>query len=120
MPDNAAAPSPQLLFETINAYQRTSALKAAIDLEIFTVIGGTPTTALQIAQRCNCAERGIRILCDFLVIIGFLTKNGFEYALTPSTAVFLDKKSPAYSGNAVSFMLAPGLTEAFSDLAATI
>lgn len=113
-------PSPQLFFETINAFQRTAALKAGIDLGLFTAIGATPTTAAEIAARCNCPERGIRILSDNLTILGFLTKTDSRYALTPSTAVFLDKHSPAYLGAAVDFLLAPGLTEAFDDLAATI
>ncbi len=32
-------PSPQLFFQTINAYQRTEGLKAAIELEVFTAVG---------------------------------------------------------------------------------
>jgi precorrin-6B methylase 2 len=114
------APSPQLFFETINAFQRTGALKAAIDLGLFSVIGGIPSTASEIAARCQCPERGIRILSDNLTILGFLTKEGSRYALTPSSSVFLDRKSPAYFGDAVKFLLAPGLTEAFIDLASTI
>ena len=114
------APSPQLFFETINAFQRTAALKAAVDLALFTAIGGTPSTAAEIAARCLCPERGIRILSDNLAILGFLTKDGSHYALTPSSAVFLDKNSPAYFGSAVNFLLAPALTEAFTDLASTI
>lgn len=120
MSDPTAPPSPQLFFETINAYQRTAALKAAIDLRLFTAIGKAPATASEIAARCQCPERGIRILSDNLTILGFLTKEGSRYALTPSSAVFLDQNSPAYFGNAVKFLLAPELTEAFDDLAATI
>lgn len=115
-----SSPSPQLFFETINIFHRTAALKAAIDLELFTAIGGTPSTAAEIAARCQCPERGIRILSDNLAILGFLTKEDLRYALTPSSAVFLDKNSPSYFGNAVKFLLAPGLTEAFADLAATV
>ncbi len=115
-----AAPSPQLFFETINAFQRSGALKAAVDLGLFTAIGGAPSTAAEIAARCGCPERGIRILSDNLAIMGFLTKDGSLYALTPSSAVFLDKNSPTYFGDAVNFLLAPGLTEAFGDLASTI
>ena len=36
---------PQLFFDTINGYQKTGALKAAIDLDLFTAIGQTPATA---------------------------------------------------------------------------
>ena len=106
-----AAPSPQLFFETINAFQRSGALKAAVDLGLFTAIGGTPSTAAEVAARCGCPERGIRILSDNLAILGFLTKDAGRYALTPSSAAFLDKNSSAYFGDAVNFLLAPGLTE---------
>ncbi|MDB6003769.1 MAG: Methyltransferase type 12 [Prosthecobacter sp.] len=117
-PDNA--PSPQLFFETINAFQKSAALKAAIDLGLFAAIGGQPATAAEIATLCQCPERGIRILADNLTILGFLTKDGACYSLTPSSATFLLPQSPAYMGAAVKFLLAPGLTEAFSDLASTI
>ncbi len=120
MPDPADAPSPQLFFETINAFQRTGALKAAVELGLFTALGGKPSTVAEIAARCGCPERGIRILSDNLVILGFLTKDGPHYANTPSSAAFLDKNSPAYFGDAVRFLLAPGLTEAFTDLAFTV
>jgi precorrin-6B methylase 2 len=117
-PDNV--PSPQLFFETINAFQKSAALKAAIDLGLFTAIGNESATAAELATLCQCPERGIRILADNLTILGFLTKEGGSYTLTPSSAVFLDQKSPAYMGAAVKFLLAPGLTEAFTDLASTI
>ncbi len=120
MSDPTTAPSPQLFFETINAFQKSAALKAAIDLGLFTAIGSTAATAAEIATLCQCPERGIRILADNLTILGFLTKDANYYALTPSSAAFLDQKSPAYFGAAVKFLLAPGLTEAFTDLASTI
>lgn len=118
--ESSTPPSPQLFFETVNAYHKTSALKAAVDLGLFTVIGDVPLTAAEIASRCQCPLRGVRILCDYLTTAGFLTKAGSQYALTPDSAFFLDRNSPAYLGGAVRFLLAPGLTEAFQDLAATI
>ena len=116
----ASAPSPQLFFDTINAYQQTSALKAALELGIFTAAAGAPSTASELAVRCQCPERGIRILCDTLTILGFFTKNDSRYEPTPSSAVFLDQNSPAYVGSAVKFLLTPALTEAFRDLASTV
>ncbi len=113
-------PNPALLFQTINAYQRTEALKSAIELEVFTAIGEGKTTPVEIAQRCGAAERGIRILCDFLTIMGFLTKTDRKYALSPDAAAFLDKKSPAYMGDATQFMLSPMLTAGYKDLTAAV
>src|SRR5215212_8507459 len=108
----AQQPSPLLFFQTVNAHQRTEALKAAIELEVFTAIGEGNTTAAQIAQRCQTAEKGIRVLCDFLTIMQMLTKQGDQYALTLDSATFLDKRSPAYVGGAIEFMCSPELIEA--------
>jgi len=107
----AQQPSPQLFFQTINSHQRTEALKAAIELEVFTAIGEGNTAASAIANRCQSAERGVRILCDYLTIMGMLTKNGNEYALTLDSATFLDKRSPAYLGGAIEFLCSPELLE---------
>src|SRR5260370_675090 len=90
----ANQPTPALLFDTINAHQRTESIKAAIELNLFTVVAAGNNTAREIAQACGASERGTRILCDYLVIIGFLTKQGDSYGLTADSAMFLDKKSP--------------------------
>lgn len=113
-------PNPELFFQTISAYQRTEALKAGIDLEVFTAIGEGNGTAAEIAARCQIAERGARILSDFLTIMGFLSKDGDRYELTQDSAVFLDKRSPAYVGGAAEFMLSPTLRQGFNDLAGAV
>ena len=46
-------PTPQLFFQTINSYQRTEALKAAIELEVFTAIGEGNSAVPEIAKRCQ-------------------------------------------------------------------
>lgn len=114
------APSPALFFDTINAYQKTGALKAALELGLFTAIGSQPATAAEIAARCQCPERGIRILSDYLTILGFLTKDGTRYTLTPDTAAFLDQNSPTYVGGAAQFFAAPAIADAYDELATTI
>jgi hypothetical protein len=113
-------PSPQLFFQTINAYQRTEALKAAIELEAFTAIGEGNSTAREIAKRCETSERGMRILCDFLVIMGFLNKEGDRYGLTQDSAIFLDKRSPAYLGGSIDFISSPVLTDGFKNFAEAV
>lgn len=120
MSETSTSPSPQLFFDTINGYHKTGALKAAIELNLFTTIGNTPSTVAEIAAKCQCPERGIRILCDYLTLIGFLTKDDSRYALTPDSATFLDRKSPAYLGGSIDFLLTSELTEAFTDLSRTI
>ncbi|SRR5581483_3650091 len=113
-------PSPALLFETLNGYQRSQAIKTAIELEIFTAIGEGKTTAKEIAERCAASERGTRVLCDFLTIIGFLTKDGSSYALTPDSATFLDKRSPGYMGSVTEFILSSYIVDNYDRLTETV
>jgi SAM-dependent methyltransferase len=55
------------------------------------------------------------------VITGFLTKQGNEYGLTGDSAIFLDRKSPAYMGTIADFLSKVGPeTGAFNDLAAVV
>ncbi len=113
-------PSPELFFANVNAYQRTEALKTAIELELFTAIAEGNHTADAIARRCQASERGIRPLCDFLVVMGFLTKESNRYSLTPDSASFLDRRSPAYMGGAIGFLLSPMTTERWKNLAQAV
>jgi ubiquinone/menaquinone biosynthesis C-methylase UbiE len=96
-------------------------LHAAIELDLFTAIAEGKKTAQEIAARIQASEKGTRVLCDFLVIAGFLTKQGNEYGLTGDSAVFLDRKSPAYMGTITDFLSKVGQeTGAFNDLAAVV
>jgi hypothetical protein len=104
--------SPALLVDAMFAVRKTAAIKAAIELDLFTVIGTGQTTKAA-ASEMRCAERGVRILCDYLVVAGFLSKSGDTYALTPSSAVFLDRHSPAYMGSAIDFIAAPQMLSLF-------
>ena len=112
--------SPEFIFETINGYQRTAAIKGGVDLDLFTAIGEGNSTAAAIAKRCNASERGIRILADFLVVSKLLTKSGSDYGLTPDAAAFLDRRSRAYMGSVTQFLLAPSQLEPFQDIAAAV
>ena len=98
--------SPNLVVDAMFACRKTAAIVAAIELDLFTLIGDG-SNAASLAAATNAAERGVRILCDYLVVNGFLTKTGNQYALTPSSRAFLDRHSPAYMGAAIEFLAAP-------------
>lgn len=97
-------PTPERFFNAVNAFQQTEAMRAALNLGIFTAIGEGNTTPAAIAKRVNASERGTRILCDFLAIHGFLTKSDSTYGLAPDAAFFLDGRSPAYLGSITEFL----------------
>jgi hypothetical protein len=113
-------PTPAIVFETLNAYQRTAALRAAIELDLFRAVGDGPATAPVLAQRCAASERGVRILCDFLVIIGILAKDCGVYGHTPSSAAFLDPRSPSSIASVVGFLSQPDLVTSAHDLAGIV
>lgn len=117
---NTAPPSPDLFFDTLTAYQKTAALKAALDLDLFTSLADAPAPAEQIAKACGAAERGARILCDYLTVLGFLQKSGDKYSLTADSAVFLSRKSPAYAGGVADFLLSDHLAVPFQRLTESV
>ena len=106
-----AAPQPNvgMIFDALTAYQRCMALKGAIDLELFTHIADGAVTVPALATRAGASERGVRILCDYLTINGFLTKQSGTYGLTVDSNLFLSKRSPAYMGSMANFLTHPTL-----------
>ena len=109
-----SAPNPGLVFENLTAHQRSAALRTAIELDVFRVLGEGPVTAATLAARCVSSERGMRILCDFLTIIGLIAKQDGLYSHTPTSAAFLDPNSPTSLHSTVRFL---GLTEMTSTYA---
>jgi 2-polyprenyl-3-methyl-5-hydroxy-6-metoxy-1,4-benzoquinol methylase len=114
------SPSPALFFDTISAYERTEALRAAIELDLFTLVAAGQRTATQLAGACQASPRGVRILADYLTIMGFLRKHDDHYELTPDSEVFLNRQSPAYLGGTVDFLLTAELRECFQKLTAAV
>ena len=116
----SAAPDPGRIFETLCAFQQTEALKGAVELDIFTHIAEGASSVAEIAKRAQASERGIRILCDFLTIQGFLAKTDGRYSNSPTAEMFLNKRSPAYIGSMATFLAHPGLMECFHDMAGSV
>jgi 2-polyprenyl-3-methyl-5-hydroxy-6-metoxy-1,4-benzoquinol methylase len=112
-----AGPSPELIFETLNAYQRSAALRAAIELDLFRAIGAGPGDVASLARQCGASERGIRTLCDFLTIHELLAKEDGSYRHTPASALYLDPRSPACVASMARFLGDPVMIEAYTHLA---
>ncbi len=111
-----AKPTPERIFNTLNAYQQTEALRTAIELDIFTAIGEGADQPASIAKKVGASERGVRILCDYLTVQGFLSKENGRYALTNESALFLSRKSPACMASLIGFLASPSHKENFEHL----
>jgi SAM-dependent methyltransferase len=116
----ALPPDPTAVFDALTSYQRSAALKAAIELDVFTGIGEGNENVQSLAKRCEATERGIRILCDYLTIQGFLAKQDHRYSLTPTSAAFLDRRSPKYLGTIARFMDSPAHIARLQSLASIV
>jgi predicted O-methyltransferase YrrM len=99
----ATLPSPSRLTENAFAFQRTAAVRAAVGLDLFTAIGEGHDTPTTLAERCGAADRGVRILCDLLVALGLLDRADGRYVAAPDAATYLDRRSPAFIGDALDF-----------------
>jgi len=117
---NAHSPetaSPVLVFDTLFAHQRTAALRAAIELDVFRAVGDSPGDVASLARQCSASQRGIRILCDYLTVIGLLSKEEGRYRHTPTSAIFLDPRSPACVASTARFLSNPAVFGPFKHLA---
>lgn len=115
--DPVQQPNPAIIFKHLNAYQHTAALKAAIELDVFSAIGKGDQKVEAIAKTVGASPRGLRILCDYLVIMELLRKDQDGYSLSADAAVFLNRNSPAFMGTAANFLLDPRVITPFLDLA---
>jgi hypothetical protein len=86
------------VWDAVLAYQQTAAIKAALELDLFSEIGKGNGTAEALAGATRAAVRGVRILCDYLTARG--------YRLTQSTAAFLDRRAPSWMGSVVEYLAA--------------
>ena len=107
--------APDRFIDCVFAYQRTAAVKAAIEIDLFSAIGAGADSIETLAAKVDASARGLRILCDYLTVQELLIKDGTRYRLTPSSSVFLDKRSPACMSSVVDFLAAPEMMRLYLD-----
>jgi ubiquinone/menaquinone biosynthesis C-methylase UbiE len=101
------------VFDIATAYQRTAALIAAVKLDIFTIIGLEKMLVDDLVSRTGASGRGLRILCDYLTVLGLLEKRDSHYSLTHVARTFLDESSPFARGKIADFVAAPEMIDLF-------
>jgi len=78
------------------AYQ---VLNSAMELDMFTALKGSKSTASELAARAKLDERATRLMLDALTSMELLKKSGERYELTDVAENYLVKDSPLYFGN---------------------
>lgn len=107
--------SPDRFIKALVGYQKTAAMKAALALDLFGAIEGEDGDPFRIAARTGASQRGVRILCDYLTVEGFLGKDRGRYRLAPDSAVFLRRGSPAWMGSVAEFLASPEMISLWLD-----
>jgi 2-polyprenyl-3-methyl-5-hydroxy-6-metoxy-1,4-benzoquinol methylase len=81
-----------------DALLRAAAVRAALELDLFTLLFKGCRRPEEIVAATGYSERGVRTILDALCPIGLITKNDDEYQLTPTSDAFLVATKPTYYG----------------------
>ena len=109
---------PEAILKLAWQFMESRILLSAAEMNIFTLLEETPSTAEDLANRLPADLRGLTILLDALTAMGLLSKDQDTYITATDAAPFLTGKSP----QSVLPMLhhAAHLWESWSELTAKV
>src|SRR3990170_6741165 len=94
--------SPARIMEVGMAFWPAKVLLSAIEVGVFTMLGGTAMTGEELQRGLKLHPRANPDFFDTLVALRFLERDGdgpdARYRNTLETAVFLDRNSPEFMG----------------------
>ncbi|MFP4040437.1 MAG: methyltransferase [Desulfosudaceae bacterium] len=89
---------PGKILETSGYYWQTCALHAAVNLDLFTIIGDDQATAPEIALAAGTDQDATARLLNALTAMGLLSVKDRAYANTKESAAYLVRSAPGYLG----------------------
>lgn len=98
MTSQNAGPNPDKIMQLGMGFWGSKALLTAVELGVFSLLAGAPTTAEDLRKKLGLHPRSARDFFDALVSLGMLERTGDTYSNTPETDLFLDRKKPSYVG----------------------
>lgn len=96
-----SGPHPGRLLELSGAYWQTCTLHAAVELDLFTAIGGALMNSRRIAALLQTNERALSMLLNALCAMGLLRKENDRFGNTEESRLFLDRSSERYQGHII-------------------
>lgn len=94
-----SALSPERILQTGLAFWPSKVLLSAVEMGVFTELAQTgPQHFDDLSVRLGLHPRSARDFLDTLVALKFLHRTGNNYANTPETDLFLDRRKPSYVG----------------------
>ena len=111
--------NPSSILQTAFGFWSSKVLLTAVEMGLFTVLGGHRLTGAELADALRLHPRANPDFFDALVAMKFLDRNGdgpeSTYVNTPEGAMFLDAASPRYIGG-ILVMLNARLFKFWNDL----
>ncbi|SEG93547.1 Ubiquinone/menaquinone biosynthesis C-methylase UbiE [Actinacidiphila yanglinensis] len=110
----------QSLLETLQAFKRTSLLRAALDLGVFDALAGGPRDAAELARVLGVDARALRVFLGAAAATGLLAVRDGAFALPSGAEDLLVSGRPGFAGHAVRINVSDWEWEVMRDLAATV
>src|SRR5580700_7947057 len=90
--------TPERLMQLSWGYAPPLIIEAAVKHQFFDLLDSSPKTAPQLAKEARVSMRGATAICNALVGLRLLGRQGERYTLTPESAAFLVSHKPGYHG----------------------
>lgn len=108
------------LTDMMQAYKKTSLLRAGVELGVFDALADGPATAEALGRRLSAHPRGVRILLEALAAIRLVESAGDAFRLAPVAADHLVSSRPDHLGGMVRVMASDEEWDALRDLGAAV
>ncbi len=93
--------TPESLINTARSFWISSAVQAAVQLDMFSPLAEKPLSEAALAQRIGCSPKGTGMLATVLVALDLLRREGDLLALTIFSRRYLDRNSGEYLGHII-------------------
>jgi len=118
-----SGPTPERIAQMAWGFAPAHALSSAVELRLFTHIAEGRTTFSDLRAATGASERGLAMLLNAMVGLGFLTRSGdgasATYGLAPDAAAFLVEGRPSFYGGFVQ-LAASQLSQSWSGLSDSV
>lgn len=90
--------TPDRLMQLTWGYAPPLIIEAAVKHRLFDLLDASPKSAPALSKASGASLRGVTAICNALVGLGLLGRDGELYTLAPESAAFLVSHKPGYHG----------------------